>query len=330
MTIPSLVDKYISQKAGFFYGLPCKKSTVESLIELLKKQVDILNTDNLDSAIVDAVRSYTRNKDVAIRVYKHFIQFLRENGVDIEIDFPSIDISNDFERLMFISKYLQNPDNKIDDLEEELWVSKTTIEADLKKLRGLDETGSVKICGKVFKVEDLERRKNKVSFPSTPHPLFLTPNITQVIVSLKGLKKMSEDPLYERYAYYLAADIWEQLSDYAKDRIRVVLTELLPEDFAWYESLSKNENDEDDYEEEYFYSERRCSANNNVILDCLKNGKMFFAEYVSDGELFFYKNCYCVPGTYNGDSIEVDCDCGRVALQINKIIKSAYSIEELI
>jgi hypothetical protein len=50
-------------------------------------------------------------------------------------------------------------------------------------------------------------------FPSTAHPLFLTPNLTQEIVILKGLKNMAEDPLYAEYARVAAADIWERLLD---------------------------------------------------------------------------------------------------------------------
>jgi len=89
--LSSLIGKYLAQKT--FYGVPCKKNTVENIIGLLGNPNE-LDSENLSIAIVDAVKSYTRNKDVAIKVYQHFINFLKNNGVTIEIEFPAIDICN--------------------------------------------------------------------------------------------------------------------------------------------------------------------------------------------------------------------------------------------
>ena len=175
---------------------------------------------------------------------------------------------------------------------------------------------------KKFRINDIERGRDVVYFSSTAHPLFLTPNLTQVLVTLKGLKVMSDDPLYSEYARVMAPDIWEQLSDYAKARIHFVLSELLPEDLTWYESLKKEDKDS-------FYSEYRCSPNGNVFLDCMKNGKTFCVEYEGDSGVCLYNNCLYVPQSIDNESFEVNCDKGKVRLYFDKILRSAYSVEEL-
>ena len=288
---------------------------------VLVKQEFYENSEYLAYNIKASVRAYSRNKDIAIRVYRDFLDFLKaKSGVDILVQFPPIAISNTFERLMFIAKYLQDPRHKVSDLAELLWVSPRTINDDIKRLRG-DHEDPIQICGKVFTVDDMEKHKDTVYFPSTAHPLFLTPNLTQVLVTLKGLKAMANDPLYAEYARLTATDIWEQLSDYAKTRIHFVLSELLPEDLSWYESLRKPD-------EEYFYSEVRCSGS-NVVLDCMKNEKAFCVEYEGEDGICIYKQCVFVPRSYDGDSIEVNSASGTVRLVLDRIIRSAYTAEEL-
>ena len=243
-----------------------------------------------------------------------------KSGVEVFVQFPPISISNTFERLMFIAKYLQDPRHKTDDLPDLLWVSSKTINDDINRLRG-DHEDPIQVCGKVFIIKNMEKHKDTVRFASTAHPLFLTPNLTQVLVTLKGLKAMADDPLYAEYARLAAADIWEQLSDYAKTRIHFVLSELLPEDLSWYENLHKPD-------DEYFYSEVRCSGP-SVMLDCMKNGKSCCVEYNGEDDICLYKHCSYVPCSYDGNSIEVNSANGCVRLFINRIIRSAYTAEGL-
>ena len=279
------------------------------------------NSEYLAYNIKASVRAYSRNKDIAIHVYSDFLKFLKaKSGVEVSVQFPPISISNTFERLMFIAKYLQDPRHKVSDLPDLLWVSQRTINDDIKRLRG-DHEDPIQVCGKVFTIDDMEKHKDTVYFPSTAHPLFLTPNLTQVLVTLKGLKTMADDPLYAEYARLAATDIWEQLSDYAKTRIHFVLSELLPEDLSWYESLRKPD-------DEYFYSEVRCSGS-SVVLDCMKNGKTFCVEYEGEDGVCLYKQCSFIPRSYDGNSIEVNSASGCVRLILDRIIRSAYTAEEM-
>lgn len=322
MDISGYIDEYASKKNY----LSCDAKTVHNLIKgdgkySLKSQQDYTNSECLAYNIELSVKGYTRNKDIAINIYKDFCLFLKNKGVDIIVCFPPIAVSNSFERLMFISKYLQDSRNKVSELQNILWVSERTIDYDLAKLRGRDND-PIQICGKVFKIDDFEKKKDVASFSSTAHPLFLTPNLTQVLVMLKGLKTMSDNPLYTEYARLVAIDIWEQLSNYAKTRIHYVLSELLPEDLTWYESLIKQD-------DKYFYSEYRCSSNGNVFLDCIKNEKPFCVEYDGDDGVCLYNDCIFIPGSMADKSFEVNSNRGKIRLYFNKILKSAYSIEEL-
>lgn len=324
MDIEAYIYEYARKKK--YYGLSCSADVVHSLIKSDKEfaftnQEFFEDSEYLAYNIKSCVKGYQRDKKAAMDVFKHFLKFLREKGVNEEVQFPPVDISNSFERLMFIAKYLQDPRHNVADLSELLWISEVTIRKDINKLLG-EDGDPIQVCGKKFIIDDVERRRGLVRFSSTAHPVFLTHNLSQVLVTLKGLKAMSENPLYSDYAKMAAADIWEQLSDYAKDRIHIVLSQLLPEDLTWYKSLKKDADIS-------FYTELRCSGGNN-ILDCMKNDKAFFAEYDSSSGIHIYQNCRYVPQTYDGNSIEVDCTSGRVRLELAKVIKTAYAAEDLL
>lgn len=257
-------------------------------------------------------------KDVAIRIYIKFFEFLNEKGISAKVEFPP---SNNLERYLYIAKFLHNSEQKIDDLPDKLWVSKRTIEDYIKKLRGLDNE-PIQFFNKDFSIPETERSKGRLSSASTVHPLLLTLNLTQVLVILKGLKAMSENRLYENYAKTAAAEIWEQLSDYAKKRINFVLSELLPDDLAWYESLEKSENN-------HFVSEYECSINHDVIGDCLKNNKRFCIELRNGEKYSNCHNCSFFMGSDNIEYITFTSDEGKRTLPFENILRSAYTPEEL-
>ena len=292
--------------------------------ESLVQQPGYEESEYLKENMRNSVRSCVRGKDTAVRVYRKFVRYLHDQGVHVDVHFPPVPIDNSFERLMFIAKYLQDPEARIADLPDVLWVSDRTIEADLAWLRGLEDP--IQMCGRPFIVEDTERSGGQLRFASTAHPLFLTENLTQVLIMLKGLKEMAKDPLYKKYAEATAFDIWEQLSDYAKDRIRFVLTDLLPEDLSWYEGLEKED-------EDTFYTERRCSVDGDVWLDCMKNEKPFCVEYQSNEGPVIYTNCRFIHRSYRHEAgsmvIDVQCDQGRKSLKGSRVLRSCYTLEEL-
>ena len=275
---------------------------------------------SLSVNIRNSVQGYTRDKDAAIRVYKSFLDFLKEKGISSDVQFPPIPISNSFERLMYIAKFLHDPERKISELNDELWQSSTTIQGDLSKLRGIVDP--IQICGKTFKINETKRSKGKIASASTAHPLFLTPNLTQVIVMLKGLKAMSENRHYAKYAPTAAADIWEQMSDYAKKRIHDVLSDLMPEDLSWYENLERTDN--------HFHTEYECSVNNDVIVDTIKNGKTCFVQALEGDVPVIYHNCRIIREFDDFTRFKITSDEGEKMLTPENYIRSAYTPEELV
>ena len=71
----------------------------------------------LHLTIRSCVQRYSSNKDTAILLFKDLAAYLTERGVNVpEIHWPPIPVSNTFERLMFMAKYLQEENHKISDL----------------------------------------------------------------------------------------------------------------------------------------------------------------------------------------------------------------------
>ena len=328
MRIDIFFDEFINSES-LRYDTDLRK-TAKALLKgskpySLTKMPEFGESEYLAENIKSSVKAAPRGKDSAIRAYKAFVSFLRQKGVEVEVTFPPIPIENSFERQMYIAKYLQDEKAKISELEDILWVSGRTIDQDLQRLyRG--SADPIQVCGRPFFIPGGERANGQIRTPSTAHPLFLTENLTQIIVMLKGLRIMAENPIYTRYAEATAADIWQQLSDYAKKRIHFVLRELLPDDLSWYEKLEVS------YEK--FVTERDCSVNGNVLLDCFKNDKAFCVEYRGDdGDVTFYDDCHVIPGSHkysgNGISVEVNCRQGVKTLESDRVVRSAYSVEEL-
>ena len=331
MDITKLIDEFVNRNQrnrNKIYFKICKTVLLGNRPYSLNSRPGFSESEYLPDNIEASVTIYSSNKDTAIAMYKDLVAFLKRKGVDVpDVSFPPIPVSSSFERLMFIAKYLQDKNNRISQLPKLLWVSPRTVEEDLSRLRGYEDP--IQVCGKKFCIPDTGRQEGTIQFPSTVHPLFLAENLTQILVLLKGLKKMSADPLYEPYALQTGREIWDQLSPYAKNRIRFVLKELMPEDYSWYEALDTGS---EDY---HFHSEEYCSRINNegahVVLNCIKNGKSFCVEYEDNGKIHLYRDCIMEPGSYRTDpgSLVVRCEEGRVKLLLDHIIRSSYTAEEL-
>lgn len=328
MKIDQYIDEFLrTQFRRDRDGLETAKTLFKSDKEYaLTRTFDYMESDSLEANMRASVQKMVRGKDTAIRVYRKFVQFLQDRGVDAKVSFPPIPVDNALERIMYLAKYFHSPDAKVQDLPDILWVSERTINTDIQNMSGGSSGEAVRILGREFRVPEPERSRGRLHHESTVHPLFLTENLTQILVMFKGLRKMAEDRLYRRYAEATAADIWEQLSDYARNRIRTVLKELLPEDLSWYEGL-----DEDVYD--CFLSERQCSVRDNVWLYCIKNETPFFVEYREDDGIVLYRDCRYIRGTYHAEAgefrLEVMCDAGRKLLTSDRVLRSCYLVEEL-
>lgn len=282
-----------------------------------------VDEDGYEDAIRTTVRSYTNNKESAIILFKRFDAYVRnKTGMEFHVHYPPIPLNSTFERLMFISKYIQDQKAQISALEDILWVSSRTIETDIRKLRGMDED-PIQICGKQYILPEMIRENDRISsMPSTVHPLFLTCNLTEVIITLEGLKVMAENPALKGYALKTAGDIWEQLSDIARDRILYVVSELMISDKDWYLSLGK-------HGDHSFWPEKYVSRfGHNCMLDCLKNDKPCYIEYLDeDGET---KIIHVDQVTkYVDHRFTIRIGDQTLKLDGNRIIRSTLTIEEI-
>lgn len=320
------IDEFIEnyEKNGK-YNAPMKVDGVKKLFSKdkpngFKNQTAYENPEYLEYNFCRSVQPIKRNKDAAIEVYRRFHQFLQSKGISADVTFPPIPVSNSFERLMFISKFFHEPNRKISDLSNILWVDKKSIENDLRKLRGRDND-PVQICDKKFIIPKIDRKNDRLIFESTAHPLFLTANLTQVLVILKGLKKMSENPLFSNSAKIAAANIWEQLSDYAKRRIPEVMQDLLSEDTTWYENLKTMDN-------KLYNTERTCSTDTDIIFYSIKSRETFFIEVRDGDKKHIYKNCRTVDFD-DLDNYTIMTGEGEITLNKKDIIQIAYTLDEL-
>ena len=236
-TIENMVDSYLSNIKYKRFNKTAVKNLFFGSKKVLKEERDFifLNQDQMSTemkiadqdtsaCIIEAVKSslklYPKNKKAAIDIYKDFLDFIDKNyNLKITMAFPEWLPTNSLERQLHIVKLLHDPEkNKRSAIPGMLYVSEKTIENDLKKLQG-EDGDPLEVLGQKL-VIDFDRKSRH--FPSTVHPLFLTFNLTQVITTLEGLKKMSEDSAHKNYALNAARTIWAQLSDYATRRIFTV------------------------------------------------------------------------------------------------------------
>ena len=99
------------------------------------------------------------------------------------------------------------------------------------------------------------------------------------------------------------------------------MSDLMPEDLSWYESLERTDN--------HFRTEYECSVNNDVIVDTIKNNKTCFVQAIEGDELVIYHNCHII-GVYDDfTSFKIMCKEGEKTLTSDNYIRSAYTPEEL-
>ncbi|HHU63109.1 MAG TPA: hypothetical protein GXZ32_02705, partial [Clostridiales bacterium] len=296
------------------------QGSVKNIINETIDKVDV--QEAIGAAIKQSVKSYSRDKNTAINVYKDFVCFIRgKYQIDIPIEFPPT-FSSEFDRQMYLVKELHEKGRSVAYLEDKLWISDRTIEEDLAKLRSND---GISIMGQKLSVRGVERQKGKIEFESTVHPIFLALNLTQVVVMLQGLRHMVKDRVYREYALKLSANIWNELSDYARRRIKDV-SDMLSLDLSWYEKLDRYSSDE------LFFTERECSYDEGPgnILDYLKNGKKCAIEYIGDdGESKILTNCIIKRYNQEKEEIEVISNGERYTISLNANVKAWHEAKFL-
>jgi hypothetical protein len=266
-------------------------------------------------AIKDSVSSYTRKKLNLINIYKQYIDFLQsEYGIKVDIKFPPV-FNNDFDRQMYIIKSLHQRRYSAAELGEELWLSERTITNDLVAM----EDG-ISILGQQMRITRVENVYHQKGL-NTIHPIFLSANLTQVVVMLKGLESQAQDQAYREYAVRLAANIWRELSDYGRQRILDIYQKLNlnPE---WFDLLEERRNNS------LYSSEAGCSYEQGAgnVLDYLKNGKPCTIEIRTGKNTKILADCRIRD--YSGDEITVEHASALQHIPIKSVVKvTRYSQE---
>lgn len=246
--------------------------------------------ESIPAAVKDSVTSYTRDHNKAVEIYRQYLDFLHRNyKVTVEVDFPPT-FNSPFDRQMYILKSFHTGDKTSEQLADELWVSERTIREDLRQL----EEG-ITVLGQRLKVERSGVLRNR-EMKNTIHPIFLSANLTQVVILLRGLELEARDPAYREYAERLARNIWNELSDYARARIKKV-SRLLNLNTAWFEMLGE----EGPFG--LYSSEEDCSTEDGLgsVIMFLKNGQRCAIEIETAKGTEIIENCLVKEVLNNGN-----------------------------
>jgi hypothetical protein len=160
---------------------------------------------------------------------------------------------------------------------------------------------------------------------NTIHPLFLTPNLSQVVVLLQGLQHMATDKIYSEYALMLSANIWSELS-YARSRI-INISSQLGLDVEWFAALETKRctNQDKGRNKSIYATEVECSNDEGPgnVLDFLKNRKPCTIEVQDEGGCKILGNCL-VTELAEGGKVKILHNGVRLVYPVEAIRASRY------
>lgn len=200
-----------------------------------------LSDDKAWDSIVNGMDYYLHDLQAPIiqkqRIWEIFMQWLKNIAAESGILFDEQEISEVIPRPMEVNYIIEmikklhfsNRGCTKEELAEEYGVSERTVKDTINKLnKGIN--GGIRIAGQKIDYSIQEKyiydEKDKVtrrhfSGKSTMNPVFLQLNIAQVHSLLNGLK-LSYYTEARNMAISSGVDIWSQLSEYTKKRIKVV------------------------------------------------------------------------------------------------------------
>ncbi|MCR4673383.1 MAG: hypothetical protein K5675_00100 [Lachnospiraceae bacterium] len=255
-TLENMINEYLESLPSVSSIQKKENKKIKVLLEGVMEQgmnknslvTDVYFPDEIRESAIDYICSLARRSNTEADMYNAFFSYLN-NQTNLTKKWNTKKINllpkqyTPLERQLMLTKKMHDcghgSDKSFDiaKVAEEFMVSERTIETDLACLQ--DGTA---ILGNSFKVQ-FDRSRSKVEFISSVHPMMLTPNLTEVVCTLEGLRAQEEqNPLFHDYAWNMAQNIWRQLSQYAKDRICNVLINRLKLNQDWYERLEKESN----------------------------------------------------------------------------------------
>ena len=246
-----------------------KKADRESLIEIAENIVVLSKAECPDLKATKLERT---------EFFNDFVDFVSDSYAFSKKRVPLTHIQpafGDLERkLDLVKNFRKSVKEKQETLAKRYYVSERTIRADLQEIKD----GCLNAFGQSIDIDyDIDTKE----LFSTPVPIFLVQNITQIVAMLNGLGVLAKDERYRSYAEASATVIWKQLTLDVKERIINDLIELLHLDREWYELLEENAQEI----KMQYYTERMISSSRNNVLMFLKNDMLCDVCYSKNNEV---------------------------------------------
>lgn len=300
----------------------------EEIAEMIKANKNIIKTTNkeaysndIEESIKSSIEATKKfGKKVSCKnIYDEFVDCINER-FDFKVNINDLNLKipeTPEERCVYIlretERKLEGKNKKsLADMAKELGCSTRNLQKDVKEMT---EQG-FKLLGMSIKLVD--NRDEIFQLDSTPHPVILMQNVSQLFVQLEGLRAMENTEALKNIAHSTAIDIWNQLSDYARDKILDVAGKIEKDQkpVKWYLSL-----DEDGNWQSRFTSERYHigESTKSKLMYHFKCGEEAIITYIgNDGKHNTVNDCR-VKNYYfeedkivleaNGIETEIEEDC---------------------
>lgn len=266
---------------GIFYGNkeyqktrnPLAKNSFEGILnnDVFCSDINKIIPSDIEEEIKSLCSKYLSSKKTIVKVVEELVNLLKQKyDITINLKVPEFDFENTIERQLYLIKFLHHDEqHTFNQACEHLWM--------YSREKLLDDIGDIKkglsFLGKGISLE-IDRNNNEITSFPTGHPIILVEDMSQIFIQLEGLRKMAKGST-KTYAERTAATIWNQLSEYAKQRIFFVIEKIYESDSEFYQSLEKMDNDDIFFDED---SLSRVKGSTSLI-NYLKNEYDFYLVY---------------------------------------------------
>ena len=205
------------------------------LLEIDQNNLSYLS-EKIESAILGGLSSYTNKKLNAVEIYLDLLEYLSDH-YNFEFNDKFIEsLAVPQQREWTIIKMSCEGKN-VSEIAERLFTSERTIRDDLEHLT---QEGLVFMDQRI-PINGMTYHRAHLNFESTPHPVLLMGNLTEVFIMLNSLRLYTVDS-NSKIPSQIAANIWSQLSDYARTTIlKRIKNGKLKSDLEWFELLEGND-----------------------------------------------------------------------------------------
>lgn len=266
------------------------RNIIKTTNKAVRKEIGLCIEEAIESSF-EKMKKFN-DKALGKEIYSNLVKYLNTNyAFDINID-EILDevIGSPEERCVYILRETERTNDSgekmsLTDIASKLGCTTRTLQKDVKMMT---EQG-FRLLGLNIKLVD--DRDKVLEMESTPHPIVMMQNISQIMVMLEGLRAMESISAYRSYARSTAINIWNQLTEYTQDKILDAI-ELLNKDsgdiIKWYLYLKREGEEHRAFQTEMSNSEGNISSQ---IMYLAKNQKPFTITYKNEENIINAKDC---------------------------------------